>query len=165
MKKENKNLNLKSKDSIKLVTESLNKHGEIKGNSKKETKLIRNMCPHHKYNKKGKIKPGVYNDGNGVCVCTLCNSKFPTSVYDDDKLDKATNQFMSMLQQAKYMSVATGCDNETTSYLGQVCVNVQAAKKTYKKIRRIAEKTENIKNKKNKKNNSYSSSDNYGSWR
>ena len=41
------------------VTKSINKKGKLKGRNKKETKMLKGMCTHHKINKNGKVKMRV----------------------------------------------------------------------------------------------------------
>lgn len=159
-------VNAKAKGSlVATVTNKLNKHGEIKGDNKKETKNLRAMCPHHKYNKKGKIKPTVYNDGNGTITCTMCNAKIPTHVLNSDELGKITGKFKTVLDQARYMAQASDLGNETQQFLARLSVDTAQFTKTYGKIRHVVERSENMKKKNKKNHNNASGSNNYGSWR
>ena len=63
-KNKNKNALVDFKGSVaERISKSLNKHGEIKGENKKETKILKAMCNHHKLTKQQKIKAMVYNNG------------------------------------------------------------------------------------------------------
>ena len=68
------------------ITDSLNKRGEIKGRNKKETKNLKAMCMHHKYTKKGKLRPEIINDGAGKCTCTMCTHSFSTEIKKKEKV-------------------------------------------------------------------------------
>lgn len=161
-----KEINISGKGGIvAAVTNSLNKHGEIKGNSKKETKNLKAMCPHHKINKKGKIKPTVYNDGNGTCVCTMCGAKFTTHLFNKEEIDKIQGKFKGVLDQARYMTEAADLGKDTSTYLAKLSVDVSHFGKTYGKIRHVVQRSENMKKKKKNNNNRGNGSENYGGWR
>lgn len=151
---------------VATITNNLNKRGEIKGNTKKETKNLKAMCTHHKINKKGKIKPAIYNDGNGVCVCELCGHKFDAHIYDKGELNKIVNKFTNVLDQSKYMAQASDLGKDTIEYLGELSVGVSHFSKTYNKISNVVRRADNIKNK--KKKNKFGGDDgstSYGGWR
>lgn len=150
---------------VATITNSLNKHGEIKGKSKKETKNLKLMCPHHKFNKKGKKKPTVYNDGNGTCVCTMCGARIPTHLYNNDETDKIQGKFKSVLDQARFMAESADLGKETSTFLARLSVDVGHFGKTYKKIRHVVQKSENMKKKKKDNTNRGNGSENYGGWR
>lgn len=163
MAKKNENINIKG-SIVATITNNLNKHGEIRGGNKKETKNLRAMCPHHKLTKKGKIKPTVINDGNGTCLCTMCGHKFSTHLYTKDEVKKTTGKFTGMLDQARFMNEAADLGKESASYLAKLSVEVSHFPKTYGKIKKAVERTENVKKKKNK-NNGDGGTTNYGGWR
>lgn len=166
MAEKNKNLRVGSgKSTVQLITNSLNKHGEIRGESKKETKNLKAMCPHHKMTKKGKIKPTVYNDGNGTCTCEMCGHSFTTHLYGNDEVKKSVGEIVQLLDQSRYMAEAADLGKETKAYLAQTSVSMSHFPKTYKKIRKVIEKTENTKRKKNKNRNQRGGSESYGGWR
>lgn len=153
------------KSTVQAVTNSLNKHGEIKGNNKKETRNLRALCPHHKITKKGKIKPTVYNDGNGTCTCEMCGHKFPTHLFDKDETQKIIGRVTQLLDQGRYMCEAADLGKETKAYLATTSVQVSHLPKIYAKIKRVVEKSENTKRKKKGNRNSRGGSEAYGGWR
>lgn len=169
MAKDNKKTEIKvgsGKSTVQIVTNSLNKHGEIRGDNKKETKNLKAMCPHHKITKKGKIKPTVYNDGNGTCTCEMCGHKFPTHLFDKDEIGKIVGKMTQTLDQARYMAEAADLGKETKAYLAQTSVSVSHFPKTYGKIKHVVEKSENTKKKKNRnRNGGRGGSESYGGWR
>lgn len=160
-----KNVVEKKGSIVATITNNLNKHGEIKGANKKETKNLRAMCPHHKINKKGKIKPTVYNDGNGTCTCEMCGAKFTTHLYNNEETDKIVGKFKGMLDQARYMCEAADLGKDTSSYLAKLSVDVSHFGKTYGKIKHVVERTENMKRKKKDNRSRGNGSENYGGWR
>lgn len=153
------------KSTVQAVTNSLNKHGEIKGKDKKETKNLRAMCPHHKITKKGKIKPTIYNDGNGTCICEMCGHRFPTHLYTNDETKKVVGEMTQILDQSRYLAEAADLGKDTKAYLAQTSVSVAHFPKTYKKIRKVVEKSESTKRRKNKGHNQKGGSESYGGWR
>ena len=149
-----------------LITRNLNKHGEIKGKNKKETKNLRSMCCHHKYTKKGKLRPAIYNDGNGVCTCELCGQKFTTHLASGEEIKEVTGNFMQYVNQSKYATVAASLGKDTETYLAKMSVDVNHFPKVYGRINKAIEKKEKTKKRKNKnKRGLTSDSDSYGSWR
>lgn len=152
---------------VATITNNLNKHGEIKGENKKETKNLKAMCPHHKITKKGKIRPTVTNDGNGTCYCSMCGHKFSTHLYTKDETKKIVGKFTGMLDQARFMNEAADLGKDTGAYLARLSVETSHFKKTYGKIKKAVERTEHVKKKKrgNNNRNGGNSSTNYGGWR
>ena len=73
---------------VATITANLNKHGEIKGSNKKETKNLKAMCPHHKLTKKGKNKAMVWNNGDGSLKCTMCDNRVPTDLKSKEDVKK-----------------------------------------------------------------------------
>lgn len=151
---------------ISEITKSLNKKGEIRGRSKKETKKLKAMCTHHKYNKKGKLKAAVFNTGDGYCICELCGKRFPTKLFDDNELKGIVHDMKTINEQAKYMAVAIGGGKEAIDYFAKTGVVLQSYQKNYKKIRFTAQKQSKIhgKNKKNHNRNGMGGSAQFGSW-
>ena len=147
---------------VKLVTEALNKKGALKGKSKKETKVLKALCPHHKYSKKGKLKPTIFNNGDGTCVCTMCGKKFPASLYNNENLGQIVGDMKTLNEQSKYMAVATGAGPATIDYYSQFGVMIGNYKKSYKKLRNVIAKQDSIKQKKKKRAGTTSAQ--YGSW-
>lgn len=161
----NKNNEVNIKGSIvATVTDSLNKHGEIRGSSKKETKNLKAMCPHHKITKKGKIKPTIYNDGQGTCTCEMCGAKFTTHLYSKEESNKVIGKMKMMLDQARFMNQAADTGKETGLYLAKLSVDLSHFGKTYGRMKKAVERTEDMKKRKNKSRNNAGGS-NYGSWK
>lgn len=170
MSKENKNTQTKNGSSIvATVTNSLNKHGEIKGKDKKETKNLRAMCPHHKITKKGNIKATIINDGAGTCTCLMCGASWSTDLPDKDEVKKILKPVKELLDMSRFLAEAADLGKETKAYLAKVSVDMAHLPKTYNKITHVVKKSESIKNKKrkgNKNNNSYDGgSQRYGGWK
>ena len=147
-----------------VITNHLNKHGEIRGENKKETKNLKLACNHHKITKKGKIKPTIFNDGNGMCVCEMCGARFSAVLYEKDESKKIIGKVKGMLDQAKFMNQAYDTGKDTQVYLTKLSVDLGHFGKTYGKIKKAAERLENVKKKK-KGNNRSSQGSNYGSWK
>lgn len=153
------------KDIAQIITNSLNKHGEIKGKNKKETKNLRAMCTHHKYTKKGKKKADIINEGNGNITCLMCSSKFNTHLADKNEIHKIVNKLLQYLNQCKFMAEAAGLGKGTINYLAELCVQVSHFEKVYCKTKHVVERAEHVKNKKKKNKNYGTGSEDLGSWR
>lgn len=155
-------------EKLKVVyqtTKVLNKKGKIKGKNKKETKALKAQCCHHMYNKKMKQKPTIFRTGDDYAICEACGARFPVKVFEDDELNARIKGFEEMNNQAKYIAVAVGAGNSTVEYFSKVGAAIQPFKKTYKKIRTIAQKKNSLNKKKNKKGNrTGGGSAQYGSW-
>lgn len=152
---------------VAKISSKLNKHGEIRGKNKKETKTLRAMCPGNAINKKGKLKARIYNDGNGTCTCLMCTKKFPTELYSKGKVSHMVKDMGALLHQARFMVVSADLGKETEEYLARLSVDVEHLPKVYGKIKHAVEKREHIRNKKkggNRKNRG-SGSESYGAWR
>ena len=150
----------KRNKSVVKITKALTKKGKLKGNNKKETKMLKHICPHHKINKKGKVVPTIFNNGD-YCVCTMCKHKFPASFYTNDEYDEAIGTMTEMNDQAKFMSVATNAGDNMVDYFANMGAMLGTFKKNAKKLRNVAEKQGSVKQKKKKHNQGSSM---YGSW-
>ena len=157
----------KNQSIVKIITQSLNKHGEIKGRDKQETKNLKDMCMHHKLTKKGVLRPAIYNDGNGVCTCELCGKKFTTHLATKGEIKDVTANLMQYVDQAKYSTVAADLGKQTEGYLADLSIKVRQFKKVYSRVKKAINKKENTKKKKKKsrRGNNGSDSDSFGSWR
>lgn len=152
---------------IQKVTDSLNKRGQIKGNTKKETRALKGLCVHHKLNKKGKVKPDISNHGNGECSCNMCEHTFSAKIPSHDKVVETIDEMIRLNNQAKFMAVAVDSGDETIKYFAAMGVQLMNYRKTYEKLKNVAERQENIKKGKNKgkgRNDFNGGSTNYGSW-
>lgn len=165
MSKDFKKQNGKQATVVK-VTNSLNKHGVIKGKDKKETKMLKWQCPHHKLTKKGKLKSMIYNDGNGVCSCSMCGHKFPPRIANKTEIAKVVNKTIQYVDQARYMVTAADLGQESETYLERLSVDINRFPKVYGRIGHVINKHDNTKKKKNKNRNRYndSGSSSYGGW-
>ena len=150
---------------VTQVTKSLNKHGEIRGKNKQQTKSLRAACPHHKITNKGKIKPTIVNRGDGTCYCTMCNRQFTTRLFTDDELGKVTGNFRSVLDQARFMATAADLGKDTTEYLTRISVDASLFKKTYGRIKKVVQKSNDVRSKKNKNRSKGGGSESYGGWK
>ena len=149
------------------ITQNLSKHGEIKGDNKKITKKMKAACPHHKINKKGKIRPTIAND-NGVCYCKMCGAQFRAPLYQNKELSSIVNKYQGVLEQSKFIVQSADMGEDMLAFFANANIYASETKKQYKKIRKIAEKSDRIKKKSKKNNNGGynggNSSDNFGSW-
>ena len=146
--------------SVIQVTKSLNKKGKLKGRNKKETKMLKGVCPHHRLNKHGKIKPTIFsNDGESI-ICELCGARFPASFFSNDAMKDIVSEMKSLNDQNKFTSVAIGAGDATVDYFAQMGVALQSYVKNSKKLRNVAEKQTKVK----KKSKSSAGSGAYGSW-
>ena len=149
------------------ITNNLNKHGEIKGKNKKESKKLKAACPHHKVNKKGKVRPTIAND-NGVCYCKMCGAQFRAPLYDNKELSSIVGKYRGVLEQSKFITQSYELGEDMVGFFANANIYASETKKQYKKIRKIAEKRDRIKKKSKKNRNgggfNGNSSDNFGSW-
>lgn len=154
------------KCTAEIITESLDKHGEIKGKTKKETKNLRLICNHHRYTKKRRVKPNISNDGAGRCDCPMCNGSFTTHQFTNEELKERIGLVLEILSQARFMTAAAGLGREMERYYAMTSVHVGHLAKAYKKTRNAlakAERTKSGKGKRDKKKNR-ATSHAYGSW-
>lgn len=149
--------------SVMKVTKSINKKGKLKGHNKKETKMLKGICPHHRINKHGKVKPTIFSNDGEYCICTMCGAKFPAKFFTNDEIKTLINDMEEMNNQNKFTSVATNSGDQMVDYFGQFGVMLKVYKKNAKKLRNVAEKEGKIRNKKKNKNGG-SGSSSYGSW-
>lgn len=148
--------------SLEKVSKSVTKKGKLKGNNKQETKALKGMCPHHKITKKGKLKPTVFNNGDGTCICKLCGERFPARFYNNDELHRIVGDMGTINNQAKYMATAIGAGPKSIDYFCEMGVRLKDYPKSYKKIRAVADKQGRAKAK--KRRNNMGGSSQYGSW-
>lgn len=149
-------------DPVAVVTKYRNKKGDLKGKNKKETKMLKGICPHNCYSKKGKKKPTIFNNNDGTCICTMCGEKFPAKFYDNQELGNIVGDMKTLNNQAKYIATASDAGNDTVKFFSEVGVNLVNYKKYYKRVRKYVSTHDRIKNKKKKKQTAGSSQ--YGSW-
>lgn len=150
---------MKSK-AIMTVTKSVSKKGRLKGKNKKETKMLKGMCPHHKLNKHGKVKPTVFSNDNESLICEMCGARFPGSFFSNSKIKEIVRDMQTLNDQNKYIAVAVGAGEGTIDYFAQMGIALQTYKKNSKKLRNVAEKSSKVK----KKSKQRTGSESYGSW-
>lgn len=153
-------IDLGGKKLIEFQTGMLNKHGELKGRNKKETKILKDTCMHHRINKKGKLKSRVEVAG-GVAHCTMCNNDFTAKPYSKDERDRICGDFYELVNNAKFMAAATHADENVQRVLAETAVNVRNVSKISKTLTKVVEKEDRM-SKKEKKNSNSSSS--LGEW-
>ena len=147
--------------SVEQISKNVSKKGRIKGKNKKETKALIGMCPHHKYNKNGKLKPTIFSNDGEYCIGAMCGAKFPASFYKNEEIGEIVAEMKQINNQNKFTAVATNAGNEMNDYFAQMGVMLQYYKKNSKKVRNVAEKQGRVKEKKKKQS---SGSSMYGSW-
>ena len=153
------------KNVIVMLSEHVNKRGELRGKDKKETKTLKSMCVHHRLNKKGKVKPRIGVD-NGRCTCEMCGHKFGTRILKHDDVRKIVKPLVELVDQSKYMTVAGDLGDEATNYFCKLAVELDKFPKAYGKVADAVQKKDSVKKKKNKnrKGHGGSGSSSYGSW-
>lgn len=142
------------------VTKSINKKGKLKGRNKKETKMLKGMCTHHKLNKNGKVRPKIFSNDNESMICELCGARFPGDFYADSEIKQIVNDMDTLNQQNKYMAVAAGTGDATIDYFAQMGAQLKSYIKNSKKLRNVAQKQSKVKKQKKKASGSAA----YGSW-
>lgn len=147
---------------IEITKATRNHKGRIRGNSKKETKLLRRACPHHRYNKKGKLKPTIINRGDGVCVCEMCGAEFPTQIVKKGEIKDVMENMLGYVDQALFASVSGDLSPKVIEELCGLKVMMHKFPKDYAKIMNVVSKEDNIRRKKKKNRGNYSSQ--YGGW-
>ena len=163
--KDNKPVNIVKGNIVDTITNSLNKHGEIKGSNKKETKNLKVVCNHHRKNKKGKIRATIESDGNGGRVCTMCGQTISTHLYTSEEVHKTIGKTQTMLSQTAYMIQAAELGKDTAMYVANLSVNLSHFPKVYGKVKHVVERTDSAKKKKKKNRGNNPGSESLGSWR
>lgn len=153
-------LDLGGKRLIEFHTQKLNKHGELRGKNKQETKIIKDTCMHHKIGKKGKVKARIDLDGNQA-HCTMCDHEFTATPYSSEDRKRIIGDMWDLTDQTKFMAAAVGADENTQRTIAEFAVGINNIKRINKKLTKIVEK-EDMVNKKRKKNKN--SSQQLGSW-
>lgn len=146
------------------ISKYISKNGKIKGKNKKQTKALRCACTHHVISKKGKIRPNIDNDGNGVCYCEGCNESFRSKLFSDEELSTIFEDQNEVLQQAKFLATALDAGEETEEYLAVLNILLSEFPKTYRKLRNAAEKKDRIQKKSKGKTEKYNGSSAFGGW-
>lgn len=145
-----------------MVSKANTKKGRLKGRNKKETKLLKSVCPHQKQKKNGEIK-SMIDVQDGMCVCMMCGVKFPASLYSNKDMDEIVDSFREMNDQAKYLAHATNAGTKMCDYFCEMGANISHFKKNAKKVRNVADRQSNVKKKKKNNRSGYGSSQ-YGNW-
>ena len=147
---------------IQVHTDALNKHGELKGRNKKETKLLQATCCHHKLGKHGKIKMRVNPDQQaGMAHCTMCGHDFRIEPYTKEQRNEVINNFIELVDQTKYFAMASRVSEANIRQLAEASIVAEITRKINKKTTKAVVKQNNI-DKKSRKNRSTST---LGNWR
>lgn len=153
----------KAKNLIK-VNNSLNKKGRLKGKNKRETKILRGICPHHRINKKGNIKPATFIHDD-KCNCLMCKSRFRYEPYTNEEIHDIVDPLIELNNFNKFAAIATNAGDSMNDFFANVGAELEFYVKNSKKVRNLAQKQDAVKGKRNKKNkNRYNGSSSYGSW-
>lgn len=139
------------KDPNKAITESLNKKGKIKADTKKNTKLLKDFCCHHSYSKKGKLKPRIDFSGNKA-HCTLCGEEIVIAPLSNESVNKAMDNIKTIANNAKFLATSINAGPETLRYWGTLQALAENAPKQYNKVKDIVDRQNNDKGKNRKKN-------------
>lgn len=134
-------------DPVRMVTKHLTKKGKLTG-SKKEKKIIREMCPHHTYTRKGKLRPWMDPDGKKQLRCPICGEKFKAGYYEEHEVRSRANGLKEVASQAKMLSVATGADKKTVQTVAEFNVRLGAFPKIYNNLVSISKKKDKQKRRK-----------------
>lgn len=160
--KEKKRVYHDANDILSLVSAKVNKKGEIKGDSKKETRMLRYACPHHKLSKKGNRKPTIDKpDGSKYLICYMCGAKFTGQLLNDQELANALKKPKDIIQQMKYLATAVGVDKDASRFITQAAIDIYSLEKYYRNMRKKVDNDNKLKKK--KKNNS--GNERLGGWR
>lgn len=153
-------LDLGGKKLIEFHTSCLNKRGELKGKNKKETRIIRDTCMHHKIGRKGKLKSRV-DVQESQAHCTMCGHDFTAEPYSKEDRKKVIGEIREFADHTKFIAAAVGADENTLRHLAEFSVGIDNINKINKQCTKIVKKTDQI-SKKKKKNRETSSQ--LGSW-
>lgn len=154
-------LNLGGKKLIEFHTDCLNKHGELKGKNKKETKLIKDTCMHHKVGKKGKLKSRV-NVNDQTAHCTMCGHEFPATLYTKEERNRIVGEYIEYLDNTGYMAASVEAGEDILRCVAEAKVSARNTKKINKKCTKIVRKEDQIAKK--KKKNKDNGNSKLGSW-
>lgn len=158
-------INFSDRTVVSTITNNLNKHGEIKGKDKRETRALLNSCPHHKINKHGKIKAMYsYDSEAGTCTCKMCHQTWPATVEDVDVIKKEVKAIQAHVNQAKLFNVAVNGGENSQRYLAETSIHLANFPKLYERLSKAVSKQDKLKKKKKKDRRNIGSSQ-FGSWR
>lgn len=144
------------------LTRNLDKKGRLKGKNKKETKMLKGMCLHHKYNKHGDRKPAIVPGGKKFYYCKMCGSTIRLNTYTKEHLTEVVEEMTNINNQAKYLATAVNAGNAAVEYFASCGIALTNYKKYYIRVATIARKQSKIKKRKKR---SEGSSAQYGAWR
>lgn len=169
-KKHDRKKYVDSSDIVARITESLNKKGRISKGSKKEVRMLRYACPHHKYNKKThKIEPTLAKTGGGngkMLFCEACKASFTGQILTDKEVDNGMKKAQDIVQQLKFLVHAAGGDQEDVRYVTNAAVAIYQLPGFYKKARRVVEKQQHLGGKKRKhERGDRNKMEHFGSWK
>lgn len=149
---------------VMTITNALTKKGKIKGRNKKETKLLRDSCVHHLWDKRERcyISP-IFSNADGTRVCEMCGAKFSSHFYENAELKNVIRPMLELTNQLKFMTVAIGADNKTVDAVVQAHVLNKRLAEIYKNCRKVAASKSKVK--KYKKGKKHQALNQYGSWK
>lgn len=142
------------------VTDALNKKGKLKGKNKKQTKILKASCVHHRYTKRMHIKTTAKPIGSSL-ICTACNAEIAKQFFTKDRVKDVCADLREIVEQGKYLSVACNTSNETINYFSRFAVELKMFPKAYMRLSEIANNRGKIK----KKKSEISGSRQYGAWK
>lgn len=151
---------------VAVLSKKLNKRGEIKGDGKSDTKHLKIQCTHHHVNKKGKIKPAIYNDGEGHILCEMCDRSVTTDLKDKSEVKKIVKPIFELSDQLAYIGQAADLGNNVISYATSMKLMLNKFTKFYGKSVKAVKKAEKVKKHKKGKNrrNNNSGGGNLSGW-
>lgn len=143
------------------VTKALDRYGKLKGKNKKETKILKYSCVHHRYNRKGtKVKTTARSVGNTL-VCSACKQEIAKQFFAKDQVKDICRELREVVEQGKYLAVACNTSAETINYFSKFAVELHMFPKAYTRLAEIANNRGKVK----KKKKDMSGSRAYGSWK
>ena len=144
--------------------EIIEKNRKKNGKVRLAKKVHRRVCDHNRLTKKGKYKPNIVSDGNGLCRCKDCGAVIPTKILTKDESRQLRDDTMQYIDQGKYLSRAANLGENAQDYFVNLAVNFGKFNKVYNKTAKVVTKRDSVKNKKNKNKQSRSGSSNLGGW-
>lgn len=136
-------------DPVRLVTKHLTKKGKLTGASKKEKRIIRDVCPHHTFTRKENLRTWLEPDGKKRLRCPICGESFPAAYFEEHEVRERVRSVKEIASQAKMLAVAVGSDKRTVQQVSEFNLHLGMFPKLYGNLAAISKKKD--KNKKKKK--------------
>ena len=163
-KKKRMNDRRRNYDAINEVSKHVTKKGVIKGRNKKETRLLRQTCPHWIRTKKNEIDPALFSTSSGAQVCECCGEEVSTHFFSKAEVKNIIGAFTTLTNQMKFLAVSVNASNDDLNFIIDTHIRAPRLNKYYKKMKKIAQVQYRVSDKKKKKGAVKSSSD-FGGWR